>query len=77
MEIDKKITLLVIKEQPNNFTKVIEEECKDPLARWKAFEVQFSYVGFVTTPKFLNPEPNQVPLFRKKSKIKKILKPLP
>jgi hypothetical protein len=31
----------------NNFKKVIEEECKDPRARWKAFEIQFSYVGFV------------------------------
>jgi hypothetical protein len=32
----------------NDFKKVIEEKCKDSLAGWKAFEVQFSYVGFVT-----------------------------
>ncbi len=50
MDMDEDMALSVVKEQLTHFTikKVIEEECKDPLAWWKAHEVQFSYVRFVT-----------------------------
>jgi hypothetical protein len=39
----------VVKEQLNHLKikKVIEEQCKDPLAWWRTHKVQFSYVGFV------------------------------
>ncbi len=32
--------------------KVTKEECKDPLAWWKACEVHYSYVGFVSSTNF-------------------------
>jgi hypothetical protein len=49
MEIDEDMALSVVKEQSTHFRikKVIEEECKDPLAWWRAHEVHYSYVGFV------------------------------
>ncbi len=49
METDEDMTLSLVKEQLSHFRikKVIEEECKDPLAWWRAHEVHYSYVGFV------------------------------
>jgi hypothetical protein len=49
MEIDKDMALSMVKEQFTDFKikKGIEEECKDPLAWWRAHEVHYSYVGFV------------------------------
>ncbi len=49
MEIDEDMALLVVNEQFTHFKikKGIEEECKDPLAWWRAHEVHYSYVGFV------------------------------
>jgi hypothetical protein len=49
MEIDEDMPLSVVKEQLTHFKikKIIEEECKDPLAWWRAHEVHYSYVGFV------------------------------
>ncbi len=50
MDMDEDMALLVVKEQLTHFKikKVIKEECKDPLAWWKAHEVvQFSYAWFV------------------------------
>jgi len=49
METDEDMTLSVMMEQLNHYKikKVIEEECKDPLAWWRAHEVHYSYVGFV------------------------------
>jgi hypothetical protein len=46
MKNNEKMTLFVIKEQLNHFniTKV-NEECKDPLAWWRAHEVFISYVA--------------------------------
>ncbi len=46
MDMDEDMALSVVKEQLIHFmiTKVTKEECKDPLAWWKAHEVQFSYV---------------------------------
>ncbi len=48
-EIDEGMALLVVEEQFTHFKikKGIEEECKDPLAWWRAHEVHYSYVGFV------------------------------
>jgi hypothetical protein len=49
MEIDEDMALLVVMEQLTHLKmkKIIEEECKDPLAWWRAHEVHYSYVGFV------------------------------
>jgi hypothetical protein len=49
MEIDEDMALSMVKEQltPFKIKKVIEKECKDPLAWWRAHEVHYSYVGFV------------------------------
>ncbi len=49
MDTDEDMALSVVKEQLTHFRikKVTKEECKDPLAWWKAHEVQFSYVEFV------------------------------
>jgi hypothetical protein len=54
MEIDEDMTLLVVMEQLTHFKmkKIIEEECKDPLAWWRAHEVHYSYVGFVAQQNF-------------------------
>jgi hypothetical protein len=49
METNEDMALLLVKEQLTHFgiKKVIEEECKDPFAWWRAHEVHYSYVGFV------------------------------
>ncbi len=49
MEIDEDMALSMVKEQFTHFKikKGIEEECKDPLAWWRAHGVHDSYVGFV------------------------------
>jgi hypothetical protein len=46
METSEEMALLIVKEQLNCFwvKKMIEEECKNPLAWWKVHEVP--YVGF-------------------------------
>jgi hypothetical protein len=48
------MALSVVKKQLSNYKmrKVSDEECKSPLAWWKAHESQFSYVVFVAQ-KFL------------------------
>ncbi len=49
IEIDEDMALSMVKEQFTHFKikKGIEEECKDPLAWWRAHEVHYSYVGVV------------------------------
>lgn len=51
METNEDMALSMVKEQLNLFkiTKVIKEECKDPLAWWRMHEKQFSFVEFVPT----------------------------
>ncbi len=43
------MALSIVKEQLTHFKvkKVTDDECKDPLAWWRAQEGHFSYVGFV------------------------------
>jgi hypothetical protein len=61
MEIDEDMALSVVKEQLTHFKikKVIEDECKDSLAWWRAHEVHYSYVGFVA-PQILDIVGSQV-----------------
>jgi hypothetical protein len=49
MEINEDMAFSIVKEQLTHFRihKVIETECKDPLAWCKAHEQKNSYVGFV------------------------------
>jgi hypothetical protein len=49
MEINEDVALPIVKEQLTHFKiqKVIQKECQDPLAWWKAHEQKNSYVGFV------------------------------
>jgi hypothetical protein len=49
MDLDEDMTLSIIKEQLTHFRakKVTDDECKDPLAWWRAKEGHFSYVKFV------------------------------
>jgi hypothetical protein len=51
METNEEMALSVVKKQLSNY-KIRKEECKSPLAWWKAHESQFSYVVFVAQ-KFL------------------------
>jgi hypothetical protein len=49
MVTNEDMLLLVVKEQLTHFKvkKVIDDECKDPLAWWRTQEGHFSYVRFV------------------------------
>jgi hypothetical protein len=49
MDKDEDMALLVVKEQLTHFRvkKVIDDECKDPLAWWQTLEGHLSYVQFV------------------------------
>jgi hypothetical protein len=49
MDMDEDMALSIVKEQLTHFNvkKVIDDECKDPLAWWRAQEGHFSYVGFL------------------------------
>jgi hypothetical protein len=49
MDMDEDMVLSIFKEQLTHFKvkKVTDDECKDPLAWWRAQERHFYYVGFV------------------------------
>jgi hypothetical protein len=49
METNEEMDLSIVKKQINHFLvkKLIEEECKNPLAWWKLHKVQFPNIGFV------------------------------
>jgi hypothetical protein len=49
METNEEMDLSIVKKQINHFLvkKLIEEECKNPLAWWKLYKVQFPNIGFV------------------------------
>jgi len=48
MDTDEDMFLSIVKEQLTHLkVKVTDDECKDPLAWWRAQERHLSYVGFV------------------------------
>ncbi len=49
MDTNENMALSIVKKQLTHFKvkKVIDDECKDPLAWWRTQEGHFSYVGFV------------------------------
>jgi hypothetical protein len=51
MKTNEEMASSMMKEQLNHFMlkKVTKEEVKIPLEWWRVHEIQFSYVGFVST----------------------------